>query len=147
MRLAVQTLIANAPLFGALAVVYLSGPMTGLPRWNFDAFDASAIALRSLGLVVLSPHEKDLDAGFDPDGDGAGFDLRAALEWDVNAVIEADAVVVLPGWENSPGCAIEVTVAEALGKPVFTIADVLGHRSSVDSPDFSVVLTTPAASA
>lgn len=117
--------IADALLLATIGTVYLSGPMTGYPRWNFDAFEAGAVALRSLGLTVLSPHEKDLDAGFDPNSDGEGFDLRAALAWDVEAVAKSDAVVVLPGWEDSPGCAIEVTVAEALGKPVVTLATAL----------------------
>lgn len=120
----------EALVLARIATVYLSGPMTGLPRWNFAAFEAATVALRSLGLVVMSPHEKDLDAGFDPDSDGTGFDLAAALAWDVEAVMATDATVVLPGWEDSPGCAIEVTVAEALGKPVYRVADLLGTRLS-----------------
>lgn len=105
--------------------VYLSGPMTGLPEWNFPAFEDGARRLRAAGFAVLSPAEKDLQAGFDPASDGEDFDLRAALEWDVAAVIEADAVVVLSGWEDSPGCAVEVLTAESLGKPVLTLAEAL----------------------
>lgn len=105
--------------------IYLSGPMTGLPEWNFPAFEDAARRLREAGFAVLSPHEKDLAEGFDPTGDGEGFDLRAALEWDVAAVIEADAVVVLPGWEDSPGCAVEVLTAEGLGKVVLTLDEAL----------------------
>lgn len=106
-----------APFLPALTI-YLSGPMTGYPRWNFDAFAEAAEHLRSLGVTVLSPHEKDLEAGFDPNGRGEGFDLRAALEWDVEAVLSSDAIVVLPGWEDSSGCAIEVLTASSLGLPV-----------------------------
>jgi hypothetical protein len=47
--------------------VYLAGPMTGYPRWNFDAFDEAARQLRSDGHDVVSPHELDLERGFDPD--------------------------------------------------------------------------------
>ncbi|MGZ0151849.1 DUF4406 domain-containing protein [Kribbella sp. WER1] len=99
--------------------VYLSGPMTGLPEFNFPVFDAAAYALRQIGFLVVSPHE--LDAGMDLDN----FDLQAALERDVQAVADTDAVVLLPGWEDSPGAAVEVIYAEALGHPVFRLADVL----------------------
>ena len=118
-------MILAQALHASTATVYLSGPMTGYVAHNFPAFIAAAAGLRMLGYAVLSPAEKDLQAGFDPASDGEGFDLRAALEWDVEAVMQADAVVVLPGWEDSPGCAIEVTVAKALGKPVVRAEDVL----------------------
>jgi nucleoside 2-deoxyribosyltransferase len=118
-----------------ISVVYLSGPMTGREKWNFPAFEAAAMALRSIGLTVLSPHEKDLAAGFDPASDGAGFDLKAALEEDVDAVLVADAVVVLPEWETSPGAVIEVTVAEAMGKPIIPIEVALLRDTPAD-PNF-----------
>lgn len=123
-------LVAELVGCDANAQVYLSGPMTGLPEWNFPAFEAAASALRALGLTVLSPHEKDLADGFDPSGDGAGFDLRAALEWDVAAVLDSDAVVLLPGWEDSPGCAVEVLTAKSLGIPVLRLADVVADPAA-----------------
>jgi hypothetical protein len=48
-----------------------------------------------------------------------GFDLHAAMEWDLRAVLEADAVALLPGWRNSSGTAIELTVANAVGRDVY----------------------------
>lgn len=118
-------LAALTGLAGGTPTVYLSGPMTGLPEWNFPAFTEAAARLRERGMAVVSPHEKDLESGFDPATDGEDFDLRAALEWDVEAVLRSDAVVVLPGWEDSPGCAVEVITAEGMGIPVLTVADVL----------------------
>lgn len=118
-------LVSDALILGSFGLVYLSGPMTGLPEWNFPAFDDAAKRLRAGGLAVLSPAEKDLEGGFDPASDGEGFDLRAALEWDVAAVLAADAVVVLPGWEDSAGCVVEVLTAEALGKPVVALDTML----------------------
>ncbi len=97
--------------------VYLAGPMTGLPRWNFDAFAEAAAWLRARGAVVTSPHEIDLADGFDPDSDGADFDLRRALERDVEAVLAADVVALLPGWETSPGVMVEVLTAEGASIP------------------------------
>ena len=105
--------------------VYLAGPMTGYPQWNFPAFEAACVSLRRRGYTVISPHEHDLDDGFDPTGDGAGFDLRAALEWDLLQVHDTDGVVLLPGWEASCGTIIEVTTAHALGRVVLTLDEAL----------------------
>lgn len=102
--------------------VYLSGPMTGYPRWNFDAFEDAARRLRGTGLFeVISPHEKDLDDGFDPTTDGSDFDLRAALQWDVDQCLSADGIVLLPGWQDSSGAVIEVIAVEAAGGTVMTL--------------------------
>lgn len=97
--------------------LYLAGPMTGYKRWNFDSFTFGARALRAAGFEVWSPHERDLAVGFDPDGDGSGFDLGAALRDDVAAVLESDGLALLPGWEDSPGVLIEVLTADGAGIP------------------------------
>lgn len=120
-------LLAEAYL-DANAKLYVSGPMTGYPLFNFPAFESAARQLRDMGFAVVSPAEKDIEAGFDPTGRDDDFDLRAALEWDVQAVLESDAVVLLPGWEDSPGCAIEVLTAAAAGIPVVPIDRVTAVR-------------------
>lgn len=104
--------------------VYLAGPMTGLPRWNFDAFAAAAAELRAAGYDVTSPHEFDLDDGFDPDAPVEGFtqdDLHAAMRRDVQAVLGVDAVVLLPGWHDSTGARLEASVASAIGTPTYLL--------------------------
>lgn len=100
--------------------LYLGGPMSGFPLWNFPAFDAAAESLRARGYGVVSPAELDRAIGFDehtgvlPDG----F-LIGALRRDIEALLAVDGVVLLPGWRRSKGCAIETTVATALGLPLF----------------------------
>ncbi|HET9691814.1 MAG TPA: DUF4406 domain-containing protein [Acidimicrobiales bacterium] len=111
--------------------LYLAGPMRGYPRYNFDAFEDAAGTLRSLGYEVLSPAEHDLAMGLDPDRPlddqpampGGQFSLTDALRWDINAILHVDAVAVLPGWEASSGVAIELTVARAVGVPVYRYID------------------------
>ncbi len=124
--------LSRQPLPPGTLTIYLSGPMTGYPEHNFPAFTWAAAALRQAGFAVLAPHEKDLQEGFDPESDGSDFDLRAALEWDIEAVLVSDVVVVLPGWEDSPGCAIEIATAASLGLPVVTLAEAL-------APDFRLI--------
>ena len=98
---------------------YLAGPMRNLPRYNFDAFDAAAYALRQDGWTVQSPAEHDRSMGFNPDGSLEGFDLSAAMAWDLQQVLDTDCIIILPGWESSTGCHYELSACHALGKPVF----------------------------
>lgn len=97
--------------------LYLAGPMRGLPDFNFSAFEKAAARLRSLGYTVWSPHEHDLNEGFDPTKDDAK-PLRYYMRHDLPAVLDSDAVAVLPGWEGSEGASLEVHVARACGIPV-----------------------------
>lgn len=109
--------------------VYIAGPMTGYPRWNFDAFEDAAHELRALGFAVTSPHEMDLANGFDPDGKGSGFDLAAALEADLDAVEASDLVATLDNFEDSPGAVLETLLAAACGIPCVPLAEALRVKS------------------
>lgn len=42
--------------------IYLSGPMTGVPEYNYPAFNAEAARLRALGYTVENPAENPLPA-------------------------------------------------------------------------------------
>ena len=95
--------------------VYLSGPMTGIPDYNFPAFEAAAKELRARDQEVFSPHE----LGVDPAKTWADY-LRA----DIRALVDCDAVVCLPGWEQSKGASLEVYIAKALEMPVLMVGDV-----------------------
>lgn len=108
--------------------VYLAGPMRGIPEFNFPAFHDAAAYLRRRGWNVFSPAErdmshygKDLSVG-NPTGDEQqavdehGFNIREAMAADLKFICEeADAIALLPGWENSRGARAEKAAAEALG--------------------------------
>lgn len=109
--------------------VYVSGPMTGRPRFNFDAFHAASAAARAKGWTAISPAEHDLDIypgmeqwpGFDA-GDVTrcpSFDFHKAMVWDLQEVAKADGIILLPGWEKSTGAGHELDVALACGKRIF----------------------------
>lgn len=106
--------------------VYVSGPMRGRPSFNFPAFMEAAEALREMGHVPINPAQRDIDQGFDPSGLSGfedlrqlGFDLRRALAVDAVLICdEADAVLVLDGWQGSKGATAEVALARACGIPV-----------------------------
>lgn len=99
---------------------YLAGPMRGYPEYNFPAFHAAAAKLRGHGLIVWSPAENDVHAdGFDPTKQGSHAPLRHYMKRDLPAVLNADMVCVLPGWEKSQGAQLEVHVARECGIPVY----------------------------
>lgn len=77
--------------------VYLAGPMTGLPQLNFPAFHRTAAALRALGYQVHNPAEQE-----NPDDPPLALDLYARR--DLNAILDARAIALLDGWEQSRGC-------------------------------------------
>lgn len=117
-----------ASAFHMGAKVYVAGPMRGIPEFNFPAFHAASAALRQIGCVVFNPAEKDNERhGTDiSKGNHAGceetaakqhgFNLREALALDLEFICrEADAVVLLPGWQNSKGATAERAAALALG--------------------------------
>ena len=101
--------------------VYLAGPMRGYEHCNFPAFDHAAEAIRNTyGWSVISPAEEDRKLGFDETAPDAleGFDMVDAIRRDVDYVIAADAIVLLPGWEKSTGTAAELAVARFLSKDI-----------------------------
>lgn len=114
--------------------IYLAGPMRGIPEFNFPAFMAAADQLRFDGHEVFNPAEKDNEKhGTDISkgntaGDEAvaaqehGFNLREALGADLAWICaEADAVALLPGWQNSKGAKAEHATALALGLKVILL--------------------------
>lgn len=112
--------------------IYIAGPMSGLPEFNFPAFFAAEDKLKAEGFIVFNPANKDVEKTIDDEsyltGDNVlliekGFDFREAYLWDIQKVIEGDAIYMLPGWERSPGACGEHAVAVAIQKhyPEFRI--------------------------
>ena len=91
--------------------VYLAGPMTGHPDFNYPAFHAAAKEWREQGHEVFNPAENH---------DGrTDLPLAEYFKADLPQVCDADVIAVLPGWQHSKGASIEVTLANHLGKPVY----------------------------
>lgn len=91
--------------------LYLAGPMTGLPEFNYPTFNRYARMLRDRGHVVFNPAEAH-------EGE-TGLPLEKYFELDLPEVCRADAIAVLPGWRDSRGAQIEVDLARHLGKNVY----------------------------
>lgn len=103
--------------------IYVAGPMTGIPQFNFPAFFQAQRMLEAEGWIVYNPAAKDSEKELDPEavktGDdrkaiASGFDFRAAYEWDVLKIIHGNGIYMLKGWEKSPGAFGEWAVAKAM---------------------------------
>lgn len=94
---------------GAENRVYISGPITGMPDLNRAAFAETQAKLESLGYSVFNPLDKAL-----PDS----ADWNAHMRADIVALMGCSQVAVLPGWRDSRGARLEVSIAHALGMPV-----------------------------
>lgn len=113
--------------------IYVAGPMTGKPGFNFPAFYEATARLRAAGHEVFNPAENDSNKYGDrfasTNGDpaeleGTGFSMRSALGDDLAWICaHADAVAVLPGWEASKGANAEVATARALKLLVGPVED------------------------
>lgn len=105
--------------------LFISGPMRGIPRYNFPAFDAARTAFEAVGFTVVTPADLDRAVGFDAmtlpaDTDWhaeAGFDVKAAMLRNIDALLDCDGVVFLDLWNGSHGCLIERLIAERCGIP------------------------------
>ena len=101
--------------------LYVAGPMTGYKGLNYPAFDQAEDALKEFGYNVLNPVRHD-------DGTSKGWEDYIRLG--VADVLKADGVAVLPGWHNSKGAWLEVTVAKALGLAIKSVDQWLLHGHS-----------------
>lgn len=110
---------ATAPL------VYLSGPMTGLPQFNFPAFHAEAARLRDMGLDVVNPAELNPDTS---------MPWNLCMRADIRALCDCDAIALMPGWQHSEGAALELHNAKRMGMYV----------AYIDRPDTLSSLTKAA---
>lgn len=88
-------------------VLYVCGPMTGLPGLNFDAFFEADKQLRDRGYEVLNPADR---SGGTKDMPWAWY-LRRCLK----DVADADGLAMLAGWRGSKGARLEHHVALELG--------------------------------
>lgn len=91
-----------------MPTVYIAGPMTGLPDWNFPAFHAAAAAWRAAGWEVVNPAEE-----FDGKTD---LPYRAYVERDIKRLLNVDAIAMLEGWDgpNARGSVWEREIARSM---------------------------------
>tara|TARA_Y100000593_G_scaffold91656_1_gene181084 strand:+ start:718 stop:1530 length:813 start_codon:yes stop_codon:yes gene_type:complete len=98
-----------------MSKVYIAGPMTGYPLYNFEQFFAYAAAIRSVGDTPLNPAEHDVRKMLN----GWVYseaDYDEIIEHDLKLIRkEADRMFMLRGWSFSKGAQMEHSLAVELG--------------------------------
>lgn len=92
---------------GRVIRLYPSGPMSGKPDFNYPLFNRVTAVLRGLGYVVNNPAEN-----FGGDSSRPRPDY---FRVDVANLLDSDAIVMLPGWQESMGANLELDIAIELG--------------------------------
>jgi len=89
--------------------IYISGPMTGLPNWNFPSFNRVAQKIRDQGeFEVINPAEYGL---VEQTVEDRCFIMAKAM----TDICNSDALYMLEGWEDSSGARAEWALGYALG--------------------------------
>lgn len=95
--------------------LYVSGPMSGLPDWNYPAFFKAAQQIGDAGFEPINPARIRDDL---PATGAAWVDyMRAALR----DVADCDGIALLPGWRDSRGARLEAHIATELDLPVQSV--------------------------
>lgn len=112
--------------------IYIAGPMSNIPQFNFPAFYAAAAALRAQDWEVVSPAEMD-------DQEDSGAALKSTdgdvndrtivkktwgdfLSRDVKLLADTgiQGIIFLPDWQKSKGAKLEAYVGLTLNFKFFT---------------------------
>jgi len=101
-------------------VIYISGPMTGIPEFNYPAFEQMFQTLVSKGISVQSPHKVG-NAPFNDPGEAWLWYMKQSI----NMLLSCNTILMLQGWENSKGAVLEKTIAENLKYPIYYSIRVL----------------------
>lgn len=111
-----------------LLLIYVSGPYSApTPEEvaaNVERARAAACELMRLGYAVICPHT--MTAGWEREG----LTYEQFIAADLEIVRRCDAVLLLPGWEDSKGALAEKAMAERAGVLTFPSISNLRLRTA-----------------
>lgn len=111
-------------------LIYVAGKYSGEVDTNIAEARKVALALWDAGHAVICPHLNT--AHFEQD---CRATYEQYLEGDLNMVARVDALVMVPGWEESKGARGEHDYAQELYIPIYYYPDVPPiHPTEVSSP-------------
>lgn len=93
--------------------VYIAGPMSGLPEFNYPAFFTAARRLAAVGVDSINPARAE-----GREGCKTWLDYMRLSLIDIAA---CDGIATLPGWQDSRGAALEVHIARSLDLPTDSV--------------------------
>lgn len=107
--------------------IYITGPMSGYPGFNYDAFDRAEEQLAASGYEPVSPADPMQRDPDDADRLAQGVSYEDCLAKAVEKLLSADAVALLPGGAGSHGARLEVALARRRGMEIRPLASWLGR--------------------
>lgn len=120
--------------------VYIAGPMRGRECYNFEEFFVTARRVRNAGFGVINPAQIDTERMFD------GWQYTDdkypdVLMQDLHEIKDnVFCIVLLDGWEYSPGAKTEVAYAKAIGIPVVEVKHIaIEQRENPFTSDQQIV--------
>lgn len=106
-------------------LIYVAGPYRAATREaiasNIEAARLVGISAAELGWFPVIPHANTAHMELDLPDLGDDFWLRGTMEM----MERCDAVMLVPGWENSAGTKGEMARADALRIPIFRTLETL----------------------
>lgn len=103
-------------------ILYIAGPMTGLPEFNYPAFFKAEEKLASLGYDTLNPARNH------------GNDWQEYMRAGITQVCASDGIAFLPFWERSRGASLEIRIARELGIPIQAVDAWVADMEPINTP-------------
>jgi len=89
--------------------IYISGPMTGLPNLNMEAFNNAEDKLRKAGWSdIRNPARLAVN-------EYENLPRSLYLRADLRQLLDCQAVLLLRGWQQSKGARLEALIADEVG--------------------------------
>ena len=126
-----DTIKRARPLF------YICGPMTGIDKFNFPAFDRARDRGIRMGYNIISPADLDREAGINENSPSptTPVEMRAIVKRDLDVIQNqlkaerGDGLALLAGWPGSTGASAEIFTARWLR---LQIVDARDFRTPID---------------
>lgn len=99
-------------------LMYIAGPMTGLPDYNRAAFFAAARWIKD-NTEFVPIHTAWMESGFED---------RQYMAMSIHLLASCDAMVLLPGWRESKGVAMEIQEAIDRDIPVVKLEELENEK-------------------
>lgn len=103
-----KTISVGSGVINVSDPVYIAGPMTGIPEFNYPEFHE---AERLLGLAGFSSIYNPANIA----GGNTSLEYNYYLREGFKMLLECKTMVLLPGWKDSRGAKYELALANMLG--------------------------------
>lgn len=105
--------------------IYVSGQISGLGEPDFtEKFRRAAQDVADHGYIPVNPIEVipncqgQCESGESFSNGSYRHSWKCYMKWDIIALLESDAIIMLDNWINSRGSRLERKIAQSLGYPI-----------------------------